>query len=74
MTQETAEALIQTLAINFSALYEAQCQLAALEKTFSFQPSWNLMYRANLEAVRRETRPLLSHEELASLLAGLRRP
>jgi hypothetical protein len=48
MTQETAESLIETLAINLNAVTDVRNRIAALEKTFSEnQRALYLSYQRN---------------------------
>jgi hypothetical protein len=75
MTQETAESLIEALAINLNATAEVRNQVAALEKTLADnRRALYLSYQTNLANENRDSSPLLSQESLANLLAKLRHP
>jgi hypothetical protein len=75
MTQETAESLIDALAINLNATADVRNRIAALEKTLAEnERALYSTYQPNLANENRDSLPLLSPESLASLLAKLRRP
>jgi hypothetical protein len=75
MTRETAESLIEALAINLNAITDVRNRIAALEKTLSEnQRALYLSYQTNLAIENQGSTPLLSQEALASLLAKLVRP
>ena len=75
MTQETAESLIEALAINLNATADVRNRIAALEKTLAENKrALYLSYQTNLANESRDSSPLLSQESLASLLAKLRHP
>ena len=75
MTQETAESLIEALAINLNVTADVRNRIAALEKTLAeSQRALYLSYQTNLATENRDSSPLLSQESLASLLVKLRHP
>lgn len=75
MTTETAEALIEALAINLNATSAVRNQIAALEKTLAAnERALYSIYQTNLANENRDSSPLLSQESLANLLAKLRLP
>jgi len=75
MTQETAESLIEALAINLNATADVRNRIAAFEKTLSEnQRALYLSYQTNLAIENQGSFPLLSQESLASLLAKLVHP
>ena len=75
MTQETAESLIEALAINLNATADVRNRIAAFEKTLSEnQRALYLSYQTNLAIENQGSAPLLSQEALADLLAKLARP
>jgi hypothetical protein len=72
MTAETAEALIEALAISLNATSDVRNRIAALEKTLAGnERALYLSYQTNLENENRDSSPLLSQESLADLQAAL---
>jgi len=75
MTQETAESLIEALAINLNTTVDVRNRIAALEKTLAQrEQALYLSYQTNLAIENQGSSPLLSQESLASLLAKLVHP
>ena len=72
MTRETAESLIESLAINLNATADVRNRIVALEKTLAEnERALYLSYQTNLAIENRDSSPLLSQESLASFLAKL---
>lgn len=75
MTRETAESLIEALAISLNASADIRNRITALEKTLAEnERSLYLSYQTNLAIENQGSSPLLSQESLASLLAKLGHP
>jgi hypothetical protein len=73
MTQETAESLIEALAINLNTTSDVRNRIVALEKTLAeHERALYLSYQTNLANEKRDSSPLLSQESLAGLLVKLR--